>query len=202
MLISAQQGVARRFSGVCQVGSYGECFSDFRLPGSRAPHIPCAAFCIHDIADQTCEFTDGLNVILGTTDFESRIKFLSKHYSPMRLQDFIDAFRQNALPSRPALITFDDAYASVALRAAPILRKYRVPAVFFAVSSLVGNEDLGLDNLICYVANTAGLKIVNSAAFEVVGHRGQTCKSLEQVFDHLLPAMSQRKKFENFARLW
>lgn len=165
-------------------------FQIARLAGP-AYTLRCVLF--HDIADQTCEFTEGLNVTLGTTDFESRIKFLSKHYSPMGLQDFIDAFRQDALPSRPVLITFDDAYASVALRAAPILRKYGVPAVFFVVSSLVGNEDLGLDNLICYVANRAGLKIVNSAAFEAVGHRGQACKSLEQVFDYLLPAMSQKE---------
>ncbi|MGH9728529.1 MAG: polysaccharide deacetylase family protein [Candidatus Acidiferrales bacterium] len=165
----------------------------FQIARLAGPTYTLRCLLFHDIGNETSRFTEGLNVTLGTADFESKIKFVSQHYSPMTLQDFIDAFRQNALPPRPALVTFDDAYASVALRAAPILRKYKVPAVFFVVSSLVGNDDLGLDNLVCYVANTAGLKVVSSAAFEAVGRREPALKSLEQVFDDLLPAMSQKE---------
>ena len=165
----------------------------FQIAKLAGPSYTLRCLLFHDIANQTSEFTDGLNVTLGTADFESRIKFISKHYSPIGLQDFIDAFRQNALPSRPALITFDDAYASVALNAAPILRQYRVPAVFFVVSSLVGNDELGLDNLICYVAKKVGVAMINSAVFEAIGGREPACKSLEEVFDRLLPAMSQEE---------
>lgn len=162
----------------------------FQIAKLAGPTYTLRCLLFHDIADQTSEFTEGLNVTLGRKDFESKIKFISKHYSPISLQDLIDASRQNALPSRPALITFDDSYASVALNAAPILHRYRIQPVFFVVSSLVGNKELGLDNLICYVAKSAGIKVVNSAAFEALGRRKQTYTSLEQFFDHLLPALS------------
>lgn len=164
----------------------------FQIAKLAGPTYTLRCLLFHDIADQTSEFTEGLNVTLGRKDFESKIRFISKHYSPIGLQDFIDASRQNALPPRPALITFDDSYASVAQNAAPILRRYRIQPVFFVVSSLVGNEELGLDNLICYVFNRAGIKAVNSAAFEALGRRKQAYASLEQFFDHLLPAMSQK----------
>jgi peptidoglycan/xylan/chitin deacetylase (PgdA/CDA1 family) len=162
----------------------------FQIARLAGPSYTLRCLNFHDVTDRPSEFTTGLDVTLGTADFESRIKFLSKYYSCVGLQDFIDAYKNHALPPRPILVTFDDAYASVALRAAPILSKYKVPAVFFVVSSLVGNEELGLDNLIAYVFNTAGLRVINLAAVEAVGSRIPACTSLPQLFNDLLPAYS------------
>jgi len=64
-------------------------------------------------------------------------------------------------------VTFDDAYASVARVAAPILRRHRVPALFFVNAGFIGNHDLGLDNLLCYVANTLGMAPIQLAASQL-----------------------------------
>ena len=164
----------------------------FQIAKVAGPPYTVRGLLFHDIADETSVFTQGLNVTLGCKDFESKIEFIAKHYSPIGLRDFIEASCHNALPPRPALVTFDDAYASVALNAAPVLQRYKIPAVFFVISSLVGNQDLGLDNLVCYVANTSGMKVIESAVLEACGARELPCETLEQIFDHLLPAMSPR----------
>lgn len=165
----------------------------FQAAKLAGPSYTLRCLLFHDISDRTSVFTEGLNITMGTEEFESRIKFISKYYSAISLQDFIDASRQDALPPRPALMTFDDAYASVAVNAAPVLRHYKIPAVFFVASSLVGNEDLSVDNLICYVANTLGMKVVKSAALEAYDRRELACETLEQVFDNLLPEMSLKE---------
>jgi peptidoglycan/xylan/chitin deacetylase (PgdA/CDA1 family) len=165
----------------------------FQIASLVGPNYTLRCLLFHDVADRHSEFTKGLNVTISTEDFHSKIRFILRYYSPIGLQDYIDGFRKKSLPPRPALITFDDAYASVASDAAPILRQYKIPAVFFVASSLVGNEDLGLDNLLCYVANSVGMGAVNLAAVEVMNLNHQRYNSLEQVFDHLLPTMSQEQ---------
>ncbi len=163
----------------------------FEIAKLTGPRYSLRCLLFHDITDQVCEFTRGLGVTLGIKDFEATIKFISRYYTPIGLQDYLDARRQGKLPHRPVLVTFDDAYASVALNAAPILRQYKVPAVFFVTSSLVGNEELGLDNLLSYVANTSGFEMVRAVARQFAPRGDIELASLEQVFDDLLPVMSQ-----------
>lgn len=130
---------------------------------------------------------------LGMKDFESAIRFVSHYYTPIGIQDYLTFREKRKLPSRPVLVTFDDAYASVALNAAPILKKYKVPAVFFVNSSLVGNEELALDNLVCYVANKYGMEVICSVGRQFARRDDGGPASFEQVFDNLLPTMSQEE---------
>ena len=56
--------------------------------------------------------------------------------------------RARALPHKPVLITFDDAYADNATCAFPLLKRYKFPATVFVVANEVGgtnrwDEDLG-----------------------------------------------------------
>jgi peptidoglycan/xylan/chitin deacetylase (PgdA/CDA1 family) len=45
------------------------------------------------------------------------------------------------LPKRPLLLTFDDCYVGVLDHAVPVLQKYRIPAVAFAVTGFVGRDN-------------------------------------------------------------
>ncbi len=156
--------------------------------------LRCVLF--HDISDQPSPFTDNLGVTLGTRDFEARIKFLAEHYHPVGL-DAVLGQSNAATVKRPVLVTFDDAYASVALHAAPICRKYNVPAVFFVNASLVGNQELALDNLVCYVVNVQGMDVINRAAEDVAPGTGLKLTSMGEVFSEFLPTLSlhDRDKF-------
>jgi peptidoglycan/xylan/chitin deacetylase (PgdA/CDA1 family) len=158
-----------------------------RLPGLQYS-LRCVLF--HDISDRTSAFTDGLGVTMSPDHFEARIRFLAQHYTPINLGTFLAGAQGGKLPSRPVLLTFDDAYASVAEVAAPICRKYNVPALFFVSGSLLGNHDLAMDNFLCYIANTFGLTQINAVAREINGTRQPELLSPAQVTSQFLPTLT------------
>ena len=168
----------------------------FELAKLIGPRYGLRCLLFHDVADKLSDFTNGLGVTLGVRAFEALIRFISSYYTAITLQNYLDFRASGQFPSRPVIITFDDAYASVALNAAPILKKYSVPAVFFITASLVGNEELGLDNLLCYITNKLGFATVRAVARQF-SFTPRKFASLEQIFDHLLPSMSrdQIRKF-------
>ncbi|MGD0966613.1 MAG: polysaccharide deacetylase family protein, partial [Candidatus Acidiferrales bacterium] len=101
--------------------------------------------------------------------FEAALRFLTRYYAPVRLQDVLTDYDGRGLPPRAVLVTFDDAYASVAEWAAPLCRQFGVPAVFFVNAAFLDNQRLAPDNLVCYVANVWGMETINAAARAVRG---------------------------------
>jgi hypothetical protein len=159
-------------------------------------YLRCVLF--HHISDRPSPFTEGLDVSMGSNDFAARIRFLAKYYTPIDLSTFLAATRGTDLPPRPILVTFDDAYASVAEVAVPICRKYNVPVCFFVNASFVGNRDLSIDNFVCYVANTFGFKEINVVAREINGPLKAELRSRGQVTAEFIAALSteQREAFK------
>lgn len=127
----------------------------------------------HDVSAHESLFTDGLEVTMPPEVFEARIAFLKRHYTPVGLDQVFAAADGAPLPARPVLVTFDDAYASVARVAAPVLSRYEVPAVFFVNSAFVDSALIGLDNLLCFAVNTVGLTALDRAAKNI--GLGQGC---------------------------
>ena len=79
-------------------------------------------------------------VSISPDRFEQQIRWLAAHgYHGIRPSDWL-AWRCRAtpLPSRPILITFDDAYADTAQYAFPILRRHGFTAGVFVVTAEVG----------------------------------------------------------------
>ena len=159
--------------------------------------LRCVLF--HDISDAESRFTRGLGITISRQNFEAALTFLTRYYTPVSLQDVIANSDGHALPPRPVLVTFDDAYASVCEFAAPLCSKFKVPAVFFVNGSCLDNRQLALDNLVCYVANMCGLGTINAAARVATGSEGIELGSLSQVFASFLPAISlaARKLFRD-----
>lgn len=172
----------------------------WRIPGSfgvvrvlgRQYSLRCVLF--HHIADTESSFTRGLNVTTSRTSFETALKFLTRHYTPVRLQDVLAAPDSRYLPSRPVLLTFDDSYASIAEVAAPLCWKYGVPAVFFINAACLDGREWALDNLICHVANVFGFNAINDLIRAVLGDGARTVSSLSEIFASLLPEMSLERR--------
>jgi peptidoglycan/xylan/chitin deacetylase (PgdA/CDA1 family) len=161
------------------------CFTLAKLLGPRYS-LRCVLF--HNVSDKESPFTKGLGVTTTRDNFEAALRFLTRHYTPVGLHDVLtDA---GPLPPRPVLVTFDDAYASVCEVAAPLCKKFGVPAVFFVNAAPLDNRELALDNLVCYVANIFGVETVSAAANAVNGFEKVELRSLSQVFAYLLPALS------------
>jgi peptidoglycan/xylan/chitin deacetylase (PgdA/CDA1 family) len=150
--------------------------------------LRCVVF--HNISATESPFTTGMNVSTTPRRFESALRFLTTHYTPVRLQDVLTDSGGRGLPPRAILVTFDDAYASVAQLAAPLCRKFGVPAVFFVNAAFLDNRRLAPDNLVCYVANVLGMETINAAARTVKGIETSELHSLSEVFKYFLPAIS------------
>jgi peptidoglycan/xylan/chitin deacetylase (PgdA/CDA1 family) len=150
--------------------------------------LRCVIF--HNIAAASSPFTAGIRVDITPQAFEAALKFLAAHYSPVTLEDVLTDCGGRGLPPRALLVTFDDAYASVVECAAPLCRRYGIPAVFFVNAAFVGNQRLAPDNLICYVANVVGMKAINSAARAIPGKEQTELHSLAEVFGTFLPVIS------------
>jgi peptidoglycan/xylan/chitin deacetylase (PgdA/CDA1 family) len=153
--------------------------------------LRCVLF--HHICDRPSVFTDGMSVTIRRNEFEARIRFLAQHYTPIDLETFLHGAQGEKLPRRPVLVTFDDAYASVAEEAAPICRKYRVPALFFVNAAFLGNRDLSMDNFLAYVANTFGLTEINAVAREFNGPQQPILRSRKQVTSEFIPTLSAER---------
>ncbi|MGH9189523.1 MAG: polysaccharide deacetylase family protein [Acidimicrobiales bacterium] len=98
----------------------------------------------------------GLGVDMPAERFADRIDSLARRYTPVGLDGILDP--DTASGRQKVLICFDDAYASVAQIAAPLLAERGLPWCLFLNPGFVGNDVLGLDNFVAYVAATVGLE--------------------------------------------
>ena len=80
--------------------------------------------------------------VLSAEAFDQQLAFLTRNYEVVHLSELVRAIRGEApFPSRAAVLTFDDGYRNNLLRAAPLLRRHRVPATLFVTSGLIGTEE-------------------------------------------------------------
>jgi peptidoglycan/xylan/chitin deacetylase (PgdA/CDA1 family) len=171
----------------------------FGIARLLGPQLSLRCVLFHDVSDTESPFTKGLNGTITRKNFEAALKFITRHYTPVSLQDVLADSGGRALPPRPVLVTFDDAYASVSEFAAPLCSKFGVPAVFFVNGSCLDNRQLALDNLVCYVANVHGMGTINAAANAAGGTKEIELRSMTEVFARFLPSisLSARKVFRD-----
>jgi peptidoglycan/xylan/chitin deacetylase (PgdA/CDA1 family) len=162
----------------------------FELTRCAGPSYSLRCVVFHNISDEQSPFTAGIGVTITPNKFEAALRFLTAHYVPVCLQDVLTSCEGRGLPLRAILVTFDDAYASVAEWAAPLCQKFGVPVVFFVNAAFLNNQRLAPDNLVCYVANTMGMETINAAIRAVQGPEAIQAHSLADVFGRFFPASS------------
>jgi len=154
----------------------------------RSYSLRCVVF--HHICDAQSPFTAGISVSISPKRFEAALKYIAAYCAPVRLEDVLTDCDGHGLPDRAVLVTFDDAYASVAGWAAPLCRQFGVPAVFFVNAAFLNNQRLAPDNLVCYVANVHGMETINAAVRAVPGKAALELHSLAEVFGAFFPAIT------------
>ena len=113
----------------------------------------------HDISEHSSDLTRGLGITTPPKVFEKHLEVYARRYHVVDLETVL----RGDLPPRALLITFDDAYRSVLDTAAPLLHQRKMPAVFFAVPSVIRASELMLDNLLCWLCNRHGVCSVERA---------------------------------------
>ena len=95
---------------------------------------------IHEDPTQN-EHTIGCGITHSTASFELQMKALAMKFHPISLDDLLSSLEEGRrLPNRAVVVTFDDGYADNLEIAAPILKKYDIPACFYIT---VGPVDSG-----------------------------------------------------------
>lgn len=75
--------------------------------------------------------------------FAGQIAWLSQNTSPISEADLLDCIeRRRPFPKRATLVTFDDGYRDNFTQAAPILKRYRVPAIYFVPTAALNKREL------------------------------------------------------------
>ncbi len=80
--------------------------------------------------------------VLGVTPehFAEHLEIYKKYGRPMGLQDLARSLRENRLPRRAVVVTFDDGYADNLYQARPVLEDHEFPATVFVTAGYVGES--------------------------------------------------------------
>lgn len=80
---------------------------------------------------------------VDSEDFSHQMAFIKSRFNVVRLSQVLKAMKNGeSLPSRPALITFDDGYMNNYELAYPILKSMNLPFTVFLVSKYIGRQTI------------------------------------------------------------
>ena len=98
-------------------------------------------FVFHDVSDTSAPFVDEQGICVSIELFRKQVAFIAKNFNVVSAE----AFLTGDLPTRPALITFDDGYAGTFTNALPILREDRLPSVVLVNMSPILGENFWVE---------------------------------------------------------
>ena len=114
---------------------------------------------LSDIPIESCSRLTG--ELVSCDSFYRQIKYISKKYQIVTLDEYVDCLRRKKNKKNIAVITFDDAYADVYYNAFPILKEIGVPATVFCPGDVLleGNNfsPLWIDRLFYILDNSKNL---------------------------------------------
>lgn len=115
----------------------GNAFSRFMLSDRLL------VLCYHSVVSDETPNDPRTRIAVTRSQFESQLQELTQHWSPLSVQNVLSAcYVGSQLPSNAVLITFDDGFRNNLTLAAPLLKRYGFPAVFFVTTGHIGTGNL------------------------------------------------------------
>jgi peptidoglycan/xylan/chitin deacetylase (PgdA/CDA1 family) len=141
--------------------------------------------------------------------FEQFLRYLTRRYRVVSLAELTWELRRGAVTPSSVAVTVDDGYHEVATLAAPLLRRYNVPATFFVVSDLVEGRLWLWTDRFRFVFHHAPLGVIEVARsgsvqrIEIGGERDRVRKA-EQWREYAkgLPMAERDELLAALARAW
>lgn len=113
--------------------------------------------------------------------FEKHLKYLSRRYSIISLEEFIKAKEGKnvrKLPVKPMVITFDDGKKTT-YELKPVIQKHNVPVTFFVCSDIIGenrhfwfDHSLNLQTDLTIAKDAERLRLLEAAGFDDKKYNG------------------------------
>lgn len=99
--------------------------------------------CYHSVVGNDAPVNSRTNIAVSSQQFESQLKLINRDWTPVSLADVEKACYENVpLPDHAVMLTFDDGFRNNYTLAAPLLKKYDVPAVVFITTDLISHRTL------------------------------------------------------------
>jgi len=119
------------------------------------------------IYHQVLEEHDGMRLGEPTAkQFSWQMALLAKYFTPISLNDALQALKTKSLPKNAVCITFDDGYIDNLILAAPILKRFDIPATIYIATSFSSGENMFNDRIIDLMGDNS-LTAFNLSAVEL-----------------------------------
>lgn len=176
---------------------YKDTFSPFH---SKRMKQGCAVILqYHSVSplDNGCNSYVGPSLSITPGSFERQIAFLARRYEVVTLDELIIYIREGCKSNRTvAAITFDDGYNDNYRYAYPVLRKYRVPAMFYLTTDCIdGNIFLWTSELHYFVMKSpkSHLSLVSLSKNYAIETMMDKNRAIQDIKRHLIN-MSRLKR--------
>ncbi|MGY6629520.1 MAG: polysaccharide deacetylase family protein [Wenzhouxiangella sp.] len=114
----------------------------------------------HRVADDDEGYMQGLK----PEWLDQQLAYLTRHYEVIPLRRLVECLEQGApVPSRTAVLTFDDGFRDNYQHAFPLLQKYRVPATIFTVTGALTHGELPWSQRLGYLFQNTPLDSLTHA---------------------------------------
>ncbi len=119
------------------------------------PHKHAIILRYHAVVDGTENYYTSPPIALSPNEFEEHVKYFSKNYRVMSLDEIVEIIKQKKkLPRNTLAFTFDDGYADN-LQAAKILHKFNATGTFYiVVEPVLRKNPLWLAEVTYYLLRT------------------------------------------------
>jgi peptidoglycan/xylan/chitin deacetylase (PgdA/CDA1 family) len=154
------------------------------------PNVKFPVFLYHYIAVKIPKGKE--SIMITPSQFESDLKYLNaKGYHSITIKQLYDFLvNKSPLPKNPYMITFDDGYLNNYTFAYPLLKKYKINAVFFPIINSMGKSMLW-----SYFSWAQAKQMQNSGLIEIQNHTTKhqvyTSLSLSNAKADILKAQSE-----------
>jgi peptidoglycan/xylan/chitin deacetylase (PgdA/CDA1 family) len=127
----------------------------------------------HSIDDVESDFIRGSNVWTSKVRFAKHLRYITKRYRVISLQEFITSLQCGKITKNSVVITFDDGFADNYHVAFPLLKHYRIPATVFLVTDCIEHQKPIWIQELYYLINTVGAQKIaaglNAVTWELDG---------------------------------
>lgn len=102
------------------------------------------------------------NLLVPIKEFEEEVKWLKENgFTPMLLDDVLEAYNTGYVPKRPVAITFDDGYADNYTDAYRILNENKMKATFFIITNNTDTDSFYMNSNMLKEMKDNGMGIEN-----------------------------------------
>ena len=120
--------------------------------------------CYHTIIEEA-EIPTSWNQV-RLEDFKEQLQYIKKHYNVVSMSYLLDRMSsQKKLPKHPAVITFDDCFASIKSCVAPVIERLGMPITVYIPTGLIGAKNSIWTCELLEAINKTNTKVLDLSSF-------------------------------------